>query len=54
MNTFLQTSVEMADAFRQDGKIWVVVGVIALVFLVLAGYLLWMDRRLSALEKSKK
>ena len=54
MNTFLQTSVEMADAFREDGKIWVVVGVIALVFLVLAGYLLWMERRLSALEKSKK
>ncbi len=57
MMYFLQTTgmaVEMADAFRADGKFWVVVGVIALVFVCLASYLLWMDRKVTHLEKNKK
>lgn len=54
MLQFLQTTgrtVEMADALRADGKFWVVVGVIALVFVCLASYLLWMDRKVTRLEK---
>jgi cytochrome c-type biogenesis protein CcmH/NrfG len=57
MIQFLQTTgrtVEMADALRADGKFWVVVGVIALVFVCLASYLLWMDRKVTNLEKNKK
>ena len=57
MIQFLQTTgrtVEMADAFRADGKFWVVVGVIALVFVCLASYLLWMDRKVTNLEKNQK
>lgn len=44
-------SVEMADTMRQDGKIYVVIGVIVLIFAVLFAYLFWMERRLSKLEK---
>jgi cytochrome c-type biogenesis protein CcmH/NrfG len=57
MIQFLQTTgrtVEMADALRADGKFWVVVGVIALVFVCLASYLLWMDRKVTNLEKNQK
>jgi CcmD family protein len=50
---FIQ-SPEMADLLRQDGKFWVVIGV---VFLVLAGfiaYLVSIDLKLSKIEKSLK
>ena len=49
--------VEMADKFRSDGKIYVV---IAVLFVVLAGiftYLILLDRKVKSLEekvKSKK
>jgi CcmD family protein len=43
--------VEMADAMRSSGKIYVVVGTVAVVFVGLAIYLFTIDRRLSRLEK---
>ncbi len=46
--------VEMADALRSSGKIYVVVGVIAVIFLGIATYLFYMERRLSKLEKEQK
>lgn len=42
---------EMADQFRADGKIWVVISVIALVFLALVGFLVALERRLGRIEK---
>lgn len=42
---------EMADAFRADGKIYVVVTVLGLVFVGLAVYLIMIDRKVSKLEK---
>lgn len=45
---------EMADAMRSEGKIYVVVGVVVLIFIVLFAYLIWMDMRLKKLEKEKK
>lgn len=42
---------EMADAMRESGKIYVVVGVLVLIFAVLFAYLVWMDSRLRKLEK---
>ena len=36
-----------------EGKIYVVVAVIAIIFLGLAGYLYRMDRKISALENEK-
>lgn len=44
-------SVEMADQLRADGKIWVVVLVIAVVFAGIIAYLVRVDRQLSKVEK---
>jgi CcmD family protein len=46
-------SVEMADAFRSSGKIYVVIATIVIIFLGLAIYLFSMDRRLKKIEKEK-
>jgi hypothetical protein len=51
-NLFAQQEVEMADQLRQDGKIWVVVGVIAIVFSGLLFYLFSIDRKISKIEKT--
>lgn len=45
---------EMADKFRADGKIYVVVVVMAIVFLGIAVYLFYIDRKISKLEKTLK
>ncbi len=42
---------QMADIFRQDGKIYVVIAVIAIVFLFVVGMLIYMERKLNRLEK---
>ena len=43
--------VEMADAMRSDGKIYVVVVCIVLILLGLLIYLFSLDKRLKKLEK---
>lgn len=45
--------VEMADAMRSEGKIYVVIGTIVIVFTGLAIYLFSIDRRLKKIEKEK-
>lgn len=53
--TFAQQpqSVEMADALRSSGKIYVVIATIVIIFIGLAIYLFSIDRRLKKLEKEK-
>jgi uncharacterized membrane protein len=52
LNLFAQGDhVEMADALRSDGKIYVVVAVIVIILLGLLIYLFTIDRRLKMLEK---
>jgi CcmD family protein len=46
--------VEMADAFRSDGKIYVVVAVISVVVMGLIAYLFSIDKKVSKLEKEVK
>ena len=46
-----QTKVEMADSFRQQGKIYVVVAVVSTVLLGLVLYAVMLDRRLTKLER---
>lgn len=46
--------VEMADALRQEGKFYVVILIMAVIFLGLGFYLWRLDRRLSQLEKTEK
>ena len=43
--------VEMADKMRSEGKIYVVIGTIVIVFAGLAVYLFTIDRRLKKIEK---
>ncbi|SOE22922.1 CcmD family protein [Spirosomataceae bacterium TFI 002] len=51
LNNFLQQDVEMADQMRADGKIWVVVAVVATIFVGIIAYLFLLDRKISKLEK---
>ena len=46
-----QPAVEMADALRADGKIWVVVGVFALITLGVLFYLFRLDGKVTELER---
>ena len=46
-----QEKVEMADTLRSNGKIYTVVAVILTILLGLFLYLIWIDRKLSRLEK---
>ncbi len=45
--------VEMADAMRSSGKIYVVIATIVIIFAGLAIYLFSIDRRLKKIEKEK-
>lgn len=45
--------IEMADALRANGKIYVVVAVLATIFVGLVIYLVRLDRRIARLEKEK-
>lgn len=44
-------NAEMADAFRADGKIYVVVAVVLIVLAGLIVYLFMLDRKLNKLER---
>ncbi len=46
--------VEMATELRSSGKIYVVVAVIAVIFIGLAVYLFSIDNRLKKIEKQKQ
>ncbi len=46
--------VEMADAFRADGKIYVVIAVILVILLGLFAFLFRLDTKVSKLENRLK
>ena len=48
-----QALAQTENVMYTEGKIYVVVAVIAIIFLGLAGYLYRMDRKISALENAK-
>ena len=43
--------VEMADGLRQSGKIYVVVVVLSIILLGLFGFLWYLDKKVSGIEK---
>ena len=49
--TVLADNIEMADIMRSNGKIYVVVTVIAIIFIGLMIYLYYIDHRVKKLEK---
>lgn len=48
---YTNTGVEMADAFRADGKIYVVIAIVLIIFAGLIMYTVSIDRKLKKLEK---
>ncbi len=46
-----ENAPEMADKFRADGKIYVVVLVLATIFAGIIAYLVRLERKISKLEK---
>ncbi len=48
-----QQGVDMADAFRANGKIYVVVGILSIVFTGITLFLIRLERKISKLEKEK-
>lgn len=47
-------SVDMADAFRADGKIYVVITVVALILVGIFIYLIALDKKIGKIEKEYK
>lgn len=46
-----QTAVPMADAMRAEGKIYVVVAVLTIIFIGISVYLIRLDRKTKALKQ---
>ncbi|HRO45119.1 CcmD family protein [Agriterribacter sp.] len=51
---YAQEKVEMADGLRSNGKIYVVVAVLAIIFIGLFIFLINIDRKVSRLEKENQ
>ncbi|HOY49764.1 MAG TPA: CcmD family protein [Flavobacteriales bacterium] len=49
-----QNDVEMADTFRADGKIYVVVAILSIVFTGIVLFLIRLDRKISHIEKEQR
>jgi len=49
---YSNNSVEMADLMRTEGKIYVLVGIIVIIFAGITVYLINTDRKISRLEKN--
>ena len=49
----MNTEPQMADTFRSEGKIYVVISVLAIVFTCLISYLIYIDIKLKKLENRK-
>jgi uncharacterized membrane protein len=43
--------IEMADTMRSEGKIYVVVAILLVIFAGLIGYLVILDRKITRIEK---
>lgn len=49
---YSNNTVEMADQMRADGKIYVLVGIIVIIFVGITVYVVNTDRRIAKLEKN--
>ena len=49
---YSNSTVEMADQMRADGKIYVLVGIILIIFAGMVVYIINTDRKISKLEKN--
>lgn len=53
-NDYQNSTVEMADVMRSDGKIYVLMGIIGIVFAGLLVYVINTDRKVTRIEKALK
>jgi len=53
-NDYQNSTVEMADVMRSEGKIYVLVGIIGIVFAGLLVYVINTDRKVTRIEKALK
>lgn len=51
--TMAHAQTDMADTMRANGKIYVVVAVLATIFAGIFAYLVMLDRKISKAEKAK-
>lgn len=49
---YANNSVEMADLMRSEGKIYVLVGIIVIIFIGIIVYLISVERKISQIEKN--
>jgi CcmD family protein len=49
---YSNNSVEMADRMRAEGKIYVLVGIITIIFIGITVYVVNTDRKISKIEKN--
>lgn len=49
---YSNSSVDMADLMRSNGKIYIVVGIIVIIFIGIVAYLIYTERKLTRIEKS--
>jgi Na+/alanine symporter len=49
----MSSEPEMADAFRSNGKIYVVISVLTIAFTCIVAYLIYIDVKLRRLENKK-
>lgn len=49
---YTNNAVEMADLMRSEGKIYVLVGIILIIFIGIIVYLFTIDRKISQVEKN--
>jgi hypothetical protein len=55
LSVLVQASAQGNESlFRSSGKIYVVVGIISIIFLMIVLYLYRLDKKISRLEKDKK
>jgi hypothetical protein len=50
----IEDKPEMATGMRSNGKIYVVVAIVLTILFILIGYLVYVDRKISRLEKENK
>lgn len=51
LSNLVMAQAEMADTMRSEGKIYVVVAILLIIFVGLIGYLVMLDRKVSRIEK---
>jgi CcmD family protein len=51
LSNLVMAQAEMADTMRSEGKIYVVVAILLIIFVGLIGYLVMLDRKVTRIEK---